>query len=76
MVADELLRNPRMTFLQIGAFDGLGLDDLHDLVIRHRLRGVMVEPQPEAFVRLQNTYRHQPQVTLLQAGNRRKRRNA
>ncbi len=31
VVAAELLRNPRMTFLQIGAFDGVGEDDLREL---------------------------------------------
>ena len=67
VVAHELLRNPRMTFLQIGAFDGVGEDDLRELVMTHKLRGVLVEPQPAAFARLQQTYRNQPQVTLLQA---------
>jgi FkbM family methyltransferase len=67
VVAHELALNPRMTFLQIGAFDGVGQDDLRELVTVHNLRGVLVEPQPAAFVRLQNTYRHQRQVTLLQA---------
>lgn len=67
VVANELLHNPRLTFLQIGAFDGVGDDDLHALVVAHHLRGVLVEPQPAAFARLQQTYRNQPQVTLLQA---------
>ena len=67
VVAHELLKNPRLTFLQIGAFDGVGEDDLRELVVAHKLRGVLVEPQPAAFARLQQTYRHQPQVTLLQA---------
>ena len=67
VVANELLTNPRMTFLQIGAFDGVGEDDLRELVAAHNLRGVMVEPQPTAFARLQETYRNQRQVTLLQA---------
>jgi FkbM family methyltransferase len=67
VVAHELLRNPRMTFLQIGAFDGVGEDDLRGLVLAHNLRGVLVEPQPAAFARLQQTYRNQPHVTLLQA---------
>ncbi len=67
VVAHELLLNPRMSFLQIGAFDGVGDDDLRELIIAHKLRGVLVEPQPIAFVRLQQTYRNQPQVTLLQA---------
>ncbi len=67
VVAHEMLKNPRFTFLQIGAFDGVGDDDLRELVIAHKLRGVLVEPQPMAFARLQETYRNQPQLTLLQA---------
>jgi FkbM family methyltransferase len=67
VVSHELLRNPRLTFLQIGAYDGIGEDDLRGLVFAHKLRGLLVEPQPNAFARLQHTYRNQPQVTLLQA---------
>jgi FkbM family methyltransferase len=67
VVAHEIVRNPHLTFLQIGAFDGEGDDDLRELIVRHRLRGVLVEPQPAAFARLQQTYSDQPQVTLLQA---------
>ena len=67
VVANELMTNPRMTFLQIGAFDGVGEDDLRELITTHNLRGVLVEPQPAAFARLQQTYRKQRQVTLLQA---------
>jgi FkbM family methyltransferase len=67
VVADQLLRNPGFTFLQIGAYDGVGNDDLHELIMEHRLRGVLVEPQPTAFARLLNTYANQPQLTLLPA---------
>lgn len=67
VVAHELLQNPQLTFMQIGAFDGVGDDDLRELVVTHRLRGVLIEPQPVAFARLQHTYRDQPQVRLLQA---------
>jgi FkbM family methyltransferase len=67
VVANELIANPRMSFLQIGAFDGVGEDDLRELITTHNLRGVLVEPQPAAFARLQQTYRSQRQVTLLQA---------
>jgi FkbM family methyltransferase len=66
VVAHEVLRNPQLTFLQIGAFDGRGDDDLREVVAAYRLRGVLVEPQTGAFVRLAYTYRDQPQVTLLQ----------
>jgi FkbM family methyltransferase len=67
VVAYELLQNPRMTFLQIGAFDGVGDDDLREIIMEHRLRGVLIEPQPAAFAKLRTTYKDQPQVTLLQA---------
>lgn len=67
VLSHELLSNPRLTFMQIGAFDGVGDDDLGDLVRAHQLRGVLIEPQPDAFARLVHTYRDQSQVTLLQA---------
>jgi FkbM family methyltransferase len=67
VVAHELIRNPDLTFLQIGAFDGHGDDDLHELIMAHRLRGLLVEPQPAAFARLKEAYSDQPQVKLLQA---------
>jgi FkbM family methyltransferase len=67
VLAHDLLKNPHLTFLQIGAFDGEGDDDLRELIVTHRLRGLLVEPQPAAFARLQQTYRDQPQVHLLQS---------
>lgn len=67
VVADELLRNREFTFLQIGAYDGVGDDDLGELIESHRLRGVLVEPQPAAFAKLKQRYADQPQLTLLQA---------
>jgi len=67
VVSQLLLENISPTFLQIGAFDGVGDDDLRELIQSHRLRGVLVEPQPAAFARLQETYADQPQVELLQA---------
>lgn len=67
VVAHELMKNPALTCLQIGAFDGVRNDDLRPLIMAHRLRSVLVEPQVAAFTRLRETYRDQPQVTLLQA---------
>ena len=67
VVAEALLHNPDFTFLQIGAFDGEGDDDLRALIVEYGLRGVLVEPQPAAFARLCETYCDQPQVTLLEA---------
>ncbi len=67
VVAHELLANRELTFMQIGAYDGVGDDDLGGLIKQHRLRGVLVEPQPAAFARLQKTYASQRQIVLLQA---------
>jgi FkbM family methyltransferase len=67
VVAHEMHRNSDLTFFQIGAFDGVADDDLGELIKTHRLRGLLVEPQPDAFARLQQTYADQPQVVLLQA---------
>jgi FkbM family methyltransferase len=67
LVSHEVAANPDFTFLQIGAFDGAVNDDLRESIVRHRLRGVLVEPQPAAFARLTKTYADQPQVTLLNA---------
>src|SRR5262245_33081960 len=67
VVAHQLLQSPDFAFLQIGAFDGVGDDDLRELIVRHHLRGVLMEPQPAAFAQLERTYRKEHQVTLLQA---------
>jgi hypothetical protein len=47
---------PQVGFVQVGAFDGRTNDPIHDLVRRHGWRGVLVEPQPEPFARLRETY--------------------
>jgi len=43
-------------FIQIGAFDGLTNDPIHDLVERFGWRGTLVEPQRGPFERLRQTY--------------------
>lgn len=56
-----------VTFIQIGAFDGLANDPLHDLVRRFRWRGILVEPQPEPFQRLRQTYAGQDGLEFINA---------
>lgn len=43
-------------FVQVGAFDGQANDPMHDLVRRLGWRGILVEPQPDAFERLRAAY--------------------
>ena len=47
-------------FVEIGAFDGVTADPIYDFVCRYGWRGVLVEPQLEAFELLQENYRGQP----------------
>ncbi len=54
-------------FIQVGAFDGVRCDPIHAFVQRHRWSGVLLEPRAEAFARLVETYRGQPQLQLLNA---------
>jgi len=66
VVAHHLARSlpGEFFFVQVGAFDGRHNDPLHDLVVRHRWRGLLVEPQREAFHDLVQTYADQPQLVL------------
>jgi FkbM family methyltransferase len=43
-------------FVQIGAFDGRRGDHLHRLIRAHHWRGILVEPQPQAFDLLKQNY--------------------
>jgi FkbM family methyltransferase len=53
-------------FLQIGANDGVLNDPIRNLVIQHRLPGLLVEPLPDIFARLQENYAGQPGITFEQ----------
>lgn len=49
-------------FIEVGANDGKTADPLYPYVMRYKLRGAMIEPQPEVFTRLQQTYLAHPYV--------------
>ncbi|MDP2593822.1 MAG: hypothetical protein Q8P36_00575 [bacterium] len=44
-------------FVQIGAHDGVHGDPIHEYVVKYNLAGVVVEPQPDVFKKLLETYR-------------------
>lgn len=68
VVAYHRLGKPDFTFLQVGAFDGLANDSVHDIVIHDRdVRGILVEPQENAFRKLQKTYADHPNLQLVNA---------
>jgi FkbM family methyltransferase len=56
LIVDLLPSIDRTSFVQIGAGDGVSGDPIHQLIIRHRWTGVMVEPVPYLFNQLTRNY--------------------
>jgi FkbM family methyltransferase len=56
-----------LTFLQVGAFDGVADDPVNVHVRRRGWHGILVEPQPAAFERLVANYSHAPGLTFVNA---------
>ena len=44
-------------FVEVGANDGVSFDPIHAQVLRHHWRGLLVEPLPDFFHQLTETYR-------------------
>ncbi len=51
------VNRPEFTFVQIGANDGIRDDPIHKYVVEHGWRGILVEPLPGVFQKLQDNYR-------------------
>lgn len=56
--------NPDAFFVQVGAHDGTQLDPLRDQIRARRWSGIMVEPVPYVFERLQANYGAHPRIAL------------
>jgi FkbM family methyltransferase len=57
-----LARRQSPFFVQIGANDGVAGDPLRKMILKYHLRGVLVEPNPAAFLRLVANYHGEPQL--------------
>lgn len=55
---------PDFFFVQIGANDGRRVDPIREIVTRHQISGLAVEPLPDMFAELRKTYATQPQIKL------------
>lgn len=64
VLADYLRKTSDVTFVQIGGFDGRSGDPLFPYVTKFHWKGLVVEPQPDAFESLRANYAGEPQVVL------------
>jgi FkbM family methyltransferase len=58
------IKNGKVTFLQIGAMDGVKHDELYDYVNNNEWSGYLVEPLPDMFKRLTENYKDNPRLTF------------
>lgn len=58
---------PELTFIQVGAFDGITWDPLRKYINKCGWRGVLVEPQARAASQLRELYRGNDRIVILQA---------
>ena len=78
-LVETLVSRRPISIVQIGANDGVTNDPLGELILSRagRIRGLLIEPQRSAFLRLSQRYDDAPNITCLRAaidrkpGNRR-----
>lgn len=64
LVRERLATGRPFFFVQVGANDGVLDDPIRELVIRHRLPGLLIEPLPDMFEKLQANYTGQSQLAF------------
>lgn len=54
--ADLAINIPNLFFIEVGANDGITVDPLYELIIKHKWDGILIEPNPLMVKGLKNTY--------------------
>ena len=67
LVEDFARKRGSLTFVQIGAYDGVTSDNIHALILKHKWSGILVEPITEPFRKLQVNYASVPGLKFEQA---------
>lgn len=62
ILQNYLQQNSDIFFIQIGAHDGCSDDPIFHLVKQYHWRGLLIEPQPQVFKKLKQTYQDEPQL--------------
>lgn len=57
-----LQQNSDFFFIQIGSHDGCSADPISHLIKQYHWHGVLIEPQPQVFENLKQTYQDEPQL--------------
>jgi FkbM family methyltransferase len=66
-VSYKMRSSEEFTFIQVGGFDGVSNDPIHGIVREFGIRGIIVEPQKDAFEMLKRNYADHPGVQLVNA---------
>jgi FkbM family methyltransferase len=61
-IGDLLESTPDFFFIQVGAHDGCEMDPIRESILAYHLRGLLIEPLPDAFAKLRENYRSEPQL--------------
>jgi FkbM family methyltransferase len=51
-----LTHGQQLTFIEIGANDGISGDPLREFIVKYPWKGILVEPQPDVFEKLKSNY--------------------
>ena len=64
LILNDWAKREDFYFIQIGAYDGVTGDPIHQYVKKYHWRGVLVEPQPLYFEKLKSNYSSEPQLVF------------
>ena len=67
LIADLLLKQGNLFFVQVGAYDGKSNDPIYEIVKKHRLNGILIEPQVAIFEKLKENYSNLANLIFLNA---------
>ncbi|MCM2372210.1 FkbM family methyltransferase [Aporhodopirellula aestuarii] len=66
-IAEQVIQTGHLTFLQVGAFDGAQNDEILHIVNRFPVKGILIEPQPNVYKRLQDLHGDNENLILVNA---------
>lgn len=61
----QYARRPNFFVVVVGAYDGIENDPIGDFILRHDCSGLLLEPQPAVFERLEKNFAKRPKIRAL-----------